>query len=103
MEGNILVKTQELMNASSDFQTRNSTINDITGQMLSLVRNLASQWEGDGATSFINKFNELEDDMQRISNMIKEHVNDLQEMARIYDESEKQVQEASSGIALPTI
>lgn len=103
MEGNILVTTQELMNASSDFQTRNSTINDITGQMLTLVRNLSSQYEGEGATSFINRFNELEDDMQRISNMIKEHVNDLQEMARIYESTEKEVTEANSGIALPTI
>ena len=63
MQGNILVTTQELMNASSEFQARNTAINDVTGQMLTLARGLNSQWEGESATAFINRFNELEDDM----------------------------------------
>lgn len=92
MEGHIIVTTQELMNASSEFQARNNAINDITGQMLNLARSLNSQWEGESATSFINRFNELEDDMQMINKMITEHVNDLQEMVRIYNEVEPKVQ-----------
>lgn len=84
MEGHILVTTQELMNASSEFQARNTAINDITQQMLSLARGLNSQWEGESAQAFINRFNELEDDMQMINKMITEHVNDLQEMAEAY-------------------
>ena len=79
------------MNASSEFQTRNAAINDITGQMLTLARNLNKQWEGDSATSFINHFNECEDDMQMISKMITEHVKDLQEMAAAYEKAEQQV------------
>lgn len=43
MQGNILVTTQELMNASSEFQARNTAINDVTGQMLTLARGLNSQ------------------------------------------------------------
>ena len=92
MQGNILVTTQELMNASSEFQARNTAINDVTGQMLTLARGLLnSQWEGESATSFINRFNELEDDMQMINKMITEHVNDLQEMAAAYEKAEQQV------------
>ena len=91
MQGNILVTTQELMNASSEFQARNTAINDVTGQMLTLARGLNSQWEGESATAFINRFNELEDDMQMINKMITEHVNDLQEMAATYEKAEQQV------------
>ena len=91
MEGHILVTTQELMNASSEFQARNTAINDITQQMLNLARGLNSQWEGESAQAFINRFNELEDDMQMINKMITEHVNDLQEMAAAYENAEKQV------------
>ena len=91
MEGRIVVTTQELLKTSSEFQARNSAINDITGQMLNLARGLSSQWEGESATSYINKFNELEDDMQMINKMITEHVNDLQEMAAAYDKAEQQV------------
>ena len=87
MEGQILVTTQELMNTSSEFQARNTAINDTTGQMLTLARG----WEGESATSFINRFNELEDDMQMINKMITEHVNDLQEMAAAYEKAEQQV------------
>ena len=91
MEGHIIVTTQELMNASSEFQTRNTSINDVTGQMLNLARGLNSQWEGESATAYINRFNELEDDMQMINKMITEHVNDLQEMAVAYENTEKAV------------
>ena len=82
MEGIIKVNPQELINTSNEFQSRNTAINDITGQMLTLARNLGSQWEGDASATYINKFNELEDDMQMINNKIAEHVKDLQEMAQ---------------------
>ncbi|MBE6000781.1 MAG: WXG100 family type VII secretion target [Sarcina sp.] len=98
MEGQIKVTAQELLNASSDFEARNSSVNDITAQMLSLARNLSSQWEGEAATAYINKFNELEDDMQLISKKITEHVTDLQEMASIYENAEKLAQESGSGL-----
>ena len=98
MEGQIKVTAQELLNASSDFEARNSSVNDITAQMLSLARNLSSQWEGEAATAYINKFNELEDDMQLISKKITEHVTDLQEMASIYEKAEKLAQESGSGL-----
>ena len=97
MEGQIKVTAQELLNASSDFEARNSSVN-ITAQMLSLARNLSSQWEGEAATAYINKFNELEDDMQLISKKITEHVTDLQEMASIYENAEKLAQESGSGL-----
>lgn len=91
MEGRILVSTQDLMNAASEFQARNTAINNITQEMLTLARGLNSQWEGDSAAAFINRFNELEDDMQMISKMITEHVKDLQEMAAAYESAEQQV------------
>ena len=81
MEGQIKVTAQELLNASSDFEARNSSVNDITAQMLSLARNLSSQW-----------------DMQLISKKITEHVTDLQEMASIYENAEKLAQESGSGL-----
>lgn len=98
MEGQIKVTAQELINASSDFEARNASVNDITAQMLNLARNLSSQWEGEAATAYINKFNELEDDMQLISKKITEHVTDLQEMASIYENAERLAQESGSGL-----
>ena len=52
----------------------------------------------EAASAYINKFNELEDDMQMINKKITEHVNDLQEMAQQYEAAEKQAQELSAGV-----
>ena len=98
MEGIIKVSAQELINTSNEFQSRNTAINDITGQMLTQARNLGSQWEGDASATYINKFNELEDDMQMINNKIAEHVKDLQEMAQQYTNAEKDAETLGAGV-----
>ena len=98
MEGIIKVNPQELINTSNEFQSRNTAINDITGQMLTLARNLGSQWEGAASATYINKFNELEDDMQMINNKIAEHVKDLQEMAQQYTNAEKDAETLGAGV-----
>ena len=103
MEGRILVSTQDLLNASNDFQGSNSTIKDITGQMLALARNLNKQWEGESSKYFISKFNDLEDDMQTIDKLISEHVKDLQEMAQSYENAEKQVSTIAQGVSTTLI
>lgn len=47
----------------------------------------------------MNKFNELSDDIAKIHTMINEHVNDLNEMARIYQDAERKNQEISSALS----
>ena len=45
MADRILVSTQDLINAATEFQNRSNNINNATTEMLTLARGLNSQWE----------------------------------------------------------
>ena len=91
MADRILVSTQDLINAANEFQNRSNNINNTTTEMLNLARGLNSQWEGTAAESFVSRFNELEDDMAMVKNMITANVKKLEEIANIMEKAELDV------------
>ena len=95
MEGSLLVTPEKLIETSSEFSTCMSQVQNLTSSMMEQVRSMSSFWEGEAATAYLNKFNELEDDIQRVHTMINEHVTDLNEMAAIYQKAEAKSQEIS--------
>ncbi len=88
MEGTLLVTPEELEKTSNELEGVQGQVDSITQQMLDEAKNLATIWEGDAATAYITKFNSLEDDMQKMRNMVREHVGDLREMAGLYRNAE---------------
>lgn len=88
MTGQLLVTPEQLISASNEFSASNSQVKNITSQMLDIVRSMSASWEGEANTAYLNKFNQLEDDMEKIFRMINEHVDDLQEMASNYQLAE---------------
>lgn len=84
MEGILRVTPQTLQNTASEFSTTGGEIANLTSQMTDLVNGLSSFWQGENADAFKAKFAGLSDDIQKLINMVKEHANDLQEMAQIY-------------------
>ena len=76
MTGNILVTPEKLIETSSEFS---SCMNQVQ--------------------SYVNKFNELSDDIAKIHSMINEHVNDLNEMARVFQDAERKNQEIASALS----
>lgn len=88
MEGNLKVTPEQLESASNEFSAKGTTVGNLTTQMMELVTGLAGVWEGEAATAFMNKFRELEDDIQKIIRMIQEHATDLTEMAKVYRDAE---------------
>ena len=89
MQGQLLVTPEEMRVTADNLENVQNIITQITVQMLDESRGLTSVWEGDAATAYIQKFNTLEDDMQKMSNMVLEHVNDLRDMAGIYENAER--------------
>jgi len=90
MTGTLKVTPERLISTASDFSSKGGTIAQLTSQMTSLVVGLASIWEGEAANLYINKFRQLDDDIQRINRMVQEHVTDLNEMAGAYQRAEDQ-------------
>ena len=99
MEGSLLVTPEKLIETSSEFSTCMGQVQTLTSSMMEQVRGMSSFWEGEAATAYLNKFNELEDDIQRVHTMINEHVTDLNEMAAIYQKAEAKSQEISGALS----
>ncbi len=99
MEGNLLVTPEKLIETSSEFSTCMGQVQTLTSNMMEQVRGMSSFWEGEAATAYLNKFTELEDDIQKIHTMIQEHVTDLNEMAAIYQKAESKSQEISGALS----
>ena len=99
MTGIINVSTEKLIQTSSEFSTQGNTISSLTSEMLNLIASLSSSWEGEAATTYMNKFRSLETDIQTLNRMIQEHVNDLQQMATIYSDAEQSNIEAAASLA----
>ncbi|MCR4740044.1 MAG: WXG100 family type VII secretion target [Lachnospiraceae bacterium] len=99
MEGMLKVTPEKLLQASGEFSQTGKTISSLTAEMISIVNSLKSVWQGEAANSYNARFNSLQDDIEKINRIIQEHVNDLNEMAREYQNAENAGIEAGSVLA----
>ncbi len=103
MENIIKVQPEVLLSTAGEFNTQGGQINALTTQMMELVNALPSTWVGEAGAAFVTKFSGLSDDIQRITNMINEHVSDLEEMAQNYTATEQQVEELTQALSSDVI
>lgn len=81
--GTLRVTPENLQATASSFAGIGTTVKNLTQQMTSIVTSLSGQvWSGEDATAYVNKFNGLQDDMERIYKMIIEHSDDLGTIAQ---------------------
>lgn len=87
--GMIKVETSKLRSTATSFSTTGNQIKSTTSQMMSIVNSLSGAvWSGDAATKYKKQFSQLQDDINKIVKMVNEHVADLNEMAREYEQAE---------------
>lgn len=96
MEGTLKVTPEKLRATATELSSEGQTVSSQTQQMMSLVTGLSSSWQGDASNTYINKFKQLEDDINKINAMIQEHVRDLNDMAANYSTAEQRNQEAGN-------
>lgn len=89
--GILRVTPEKLQSTACSFESYASKVQNLTQQMTSIVTSLSGQvWSGQAASAYVNKFNGLQDDMNRIYKMIKEHSDDLIQMAQEYSRAESE-------------
>lgn len=88
MEGILKVTPEKLVQVSGEFATLGNQMKSLTGEMLSLVKGMGSSWQGEAAAVYGSRFDSLTPDMEKLYRMIQEHAQDLQEMARQYQNAE---------------
>ncbi len=98
MDAELKVTPADLRATATEFQGIHGQMTSQIEQMKELVRNTSQSWEGTAGNNFRSKFNELDDDMTKLKNMINEHVNDLQEMANRYDAAEDENAADAAGL-----
>ncbi|MBR3200970.1 MAG: WXG100 family type VII secretion target [Mogibacterium sp.] len=99
MANTIKVETSRLKAAASEFSNTSAQIKNATNTMTQTVGQLSgSVWSGDAATAYANKFNGLQDEIQKIDKMIQEHVKDLNEMAAEYERAENEATQTASSL-----
>lgn len=99
MQGTLRVTPAKLREASDQFSTANNNLKTLTQQMLDEINGLRGSWSGDAADQYTSKFSKLQVDMNKMSAMIQEHVNDLQEMASEYENAENSNMQTTSELA----
>ncbi len=99
LDAQLIANPQDLINTSNEFNSQGKTISSLTQEMLTLVSGLSGKWEGDASGAYTKKFSELSGDITQINNKIKEHVDDLQEMARVYQNVENENTAANSAMS----
>ena len=99
MDGIIKVDPQKLIATADDFNMTGNQVKCLTEQMMTKVTSMNSVWEGEASAAYINKFKELQDDMDRMFSMISEHVKDLNEMAQQYITAENASIDLGSSLA----
>ena len=88
MTGILKVTPSKLISTATEFNSQGAQIRRVTAQMLDIVKSLTGSWEGDAQKVYLQRFNALDTDMNRIQTKIKEHVEDLQVMAAEYKTAE---------------
>ena len=103
-DGILRVTPERLQATASSFESTGNTVRNLTQQMTSIVTGLSGQvWSGEAATSYVTKFNGLQDDIERIHKMIQEHSKDLQEVAQQFITTENANKEMASSLSSDVI
>ncbi len=97
----ILKVTPETLRAvASSLESEGTSIKGLTDQMISMVNEISDAvWGGEASASYRAKFAALQSSMDKIHQMVTEHVQDLNEISAQYQSAEIQNQEMAEGLA----
>ena len=85
----IHVTPQKITQAAGKFETTASDIKTLTTSMTGTVQKLSGRvWSGSAATAYVNKFNGLQDDINRLYSMVNKHATHLKTIARDFEKTE---------------
>ncbi|MBO5373340.1 MAG: WXG100 family type VII secretion target [Lachnospiraceae bacterium] len=100
----IKVDTKKLTSTATAFQNTGNAVKTLTNNMTSTVKELTGNvWSGDAAIAYNKKFDGLQDDINKMINMINEHVTDLQAMAAEYEKAEAANIDATNALSADVI
>lgn len=86
---NIKVTPAELETRATEFRNIMNQTSSLTSDMMKIVIGLSSVWTGSASEEYISQFKGLQKDMDKMAEMINNHVSDLLDTAKRYSSAEK--------------
>lgn len=83
------VSPDVLKSKSADIKSHIARFESYWNQMAQVVQNTKGYWVGEASNSHQKQFKDYEEDVKRIIKRLKEHPDDLLEMADIYEKTEE--------------
>ena len=90
------VETTKLLDTATRFQQSANTWNSTISQMINLVNSTGCQWCGSAADTYRRRFAQHDQDRRDIQSLINEHISDLQQIARNYQQTESNIAGAAN-------
>ena len=75
MEGILKVTPDELRTTAGEFGNKGNTIKAQTDEMMQMVKNLSTVWQGDASGAYLNKFQERKNYINIIQICISNDIN----------------------------
>lgn len=94
MADNFILKVtpKDLTDTAGKFENKAADVQKKTDAMLTLINGIGGAvWSGDAQKAYKKQFKKLDGDMLQMYNKIKEHVDDLKEIASNYESAESQI------------
>jgi WXG100 family type VII secretion target len=92
MAGQIRITPDVMDQRAGEYRTRESEVNDIIGKMDNMLNQLMSEWEGDAARSYQDRWvGDLKPSFQRASELIDEIAIALNKTAQILRETDASI------------
>lgn len=88
LTGILKVSSAQLSSYAGTFENSAIRVQNLTNHMIDTVCEVSEYWKGGASTMYYRKFKALENDMRRMFNMMREHSEDLKQMARNYENAE---------------
>ncbi len=87
------IDPQKLESTSAEFDNQGNRVRGLLQNMMSIVTAMSGVvWQGEAQQAYVNKFKNLQGDMNQIFQKIHEHATDLKEIVRNYKTTEQQNQ-----------
>lgn len=88
----------DIKKSSTKFGNQATETKKLTDNMMKLIENSKSVWQGEAQSAYWRKFNGLQNDMQKIFKMIDEYRTDLSAIAKNYESAENANKSAAAAL-----
>lgn len=95
---NLKVTSEELLSASNTMTTEAANIEKEISTISTLVGDTKAVWQGDSATAYFSKFEQLSESLAKVVTKTKTYGEKLEKMGKNYETSETNNTTTSSGL-----